>query len=158
MKIILVILLLILFNSCDNTRELDGKWVITKMTYNGEEIYPKTISENFRIIANINGYEGAERVQFRVEDSTIVFPGFNTDEIVANFSLSSKKLKTSLNNSNQIPDTSLLRADAIFIQDYDIIDLEHKFKMGLKSQKTKMIIIKESYLIEQQARNLMNNL
>lgn len=152
-KNILTILFLILLTSCEEPLELDGKWIISKMTYKGEEVYPSTISKKTRIIVNIDGYDGAERIYFKVQDSTITFPGFNSDKIVANFQINEKKLKTAIKNSNQIKDSLLSNTGNIFLQDYEIINLKHRFKIGLKSPKTKMIIIKESYLIKQQINN-----
>ena len=157
MRHTLLALFLIILTSCNTSLEWDGKWIITKITYNDKEVYPKTITDKYRITINIDGYENLERIKFNTQDSTIVFPGFYSDEIITDFAISNGQLKSYIKNSNQIPDSLDRETKSIFIQDYEIINLEHKYKVGLRSQKTKMIIIKESYLLDQQISNRMYN-
>ena len=54
MKKAILSLLIFFFYSCSNEIELDGKWVILKMTYENKEIYPETKSDKVELIYNNN--------------------------------------------------------------------------------------------------------
>lgn len=138
--------------SCSNPLDLDGRWIITKMTYNGEVVYPNTISNNIRFTITIEGYEGAEIIKFNTQDSTVIFPGFNSDEITYSFNIRNDSLKTIKSLNAEILDST----ESIFDQDYKLIRLKNKYRLGLKSSKTEMIIIKESYLMEQRIKGFLH--
>ena len=69
--------------------KLSGDWVILNMSYNSKNVYPKDLTPN-RISFNVIGYEAVEKIRFDVEDSSIVLPGFNSEELKLRFRFSTK--------------------------------------------------------------------
>ncbi|MEM6641828.1 MAG: hypothetical protein AAF616_02515 [Bacteroidota bacterium] len=66
--------------------ELDGNWVIYKMTHSNENVYPTDLTPN-KLSFNIVGTEGTEKLEFSKVDSTVIVPGFKSEELILYFEL-----------------------------------------------------------------------
>ena len=67
-------------------------------TYDGKSVYPKTLNQAIRIV--YAGYENSESMTFKVSDSTITLPGFESEQLKTEFAFDKGKLKISSNHSN----------------------------------------------------------
>ena len=133
------------FLSCDldNKIELDGTWIITEMTYNGESIYPKTLNQKVRIV--YSGYENSESIIFKISDSTITLPGFESDQIKMKFTSDKQKLEIYLNDSNSGSELT----SKIFSGIYDLTYSNGENKLKLNSDKTYINMISQKEIISQ---------
>ena len=135
--------MLFTFLSCDtnNQIELDGSWIITEMTYDGKSVYPKTLNQTFRIIHA--GYENSESLTFKVADSTITLPGFESEKLKTEFTFDKGKLKINSNHSNSKSDLT----NKIFNGTYDWSFSNIKKTLKLKSDKTYINMISQEKII-----------
>ncbi len=135
------------FLSCDldSKIELDGTWIITEMTYNGENVYPKTLNQKVRIV--YSGYENSESIIFKISDSTITLPGFESDQIKMKFTSDQQKLEIYLNDSNSESESKL--TSKIFSGIYDLTYSNGENKLKLNSDKTYINMISQKEIISQ---------
>ncbi|REE24855.1 hypothetical protein DFQ09_103161 [Winogradskyella pacifica] len=131
------------FLSCDsnNQIELDGNWIITEMTYDSESVYPKTLNQTIRII--YAGYENSESITFKVSDSTITLPGFESEHLKTEFTFEKGKLKINSNHSN----SELELTNKIFNGTYDWTFSNIEKTLKLKSDKTYINMISQEKII-----------
>lgn len=131
------------FSSCElnNQIELDGNWIIAEMTYDGESVYPKTLNQRIRI--TYAGYENSENIIFKVSDSTITLPGFESVQLKTEFTFDKGKLKVKSADSN----TKYKLANKIFSGTYDLTFSNRKKILKLKSDKTSINMISQKKII-----------
>ncbi|WP_179354697.1 hypothetical protein [Winogradskyella vidalii] len=142
-----LLLMFLTFLSCDldSKIELDGTWIITEMTYNGENVYPKTLNQKVRIV--YSGYENSESIIFKISDSTITLPGFESDQIKMKFTSDQQKLEIYLNDSNSESESKL--TSKIFSGIYDLTYSNGENKLKLNSDKTYINMISQKEIISQ---------
>jgi|GEM_PF-4225949 len=143
MRNTLLILIILTFLSCDlnNQIELDGNWIITEMTYDGKSVYPKTLNQTIRII--YDGYNNSESLTFKVSDSTIILPGFESEQLKTEFTFENRKLKINSNHSNSESELT----NKIFSGTYDWSFSNIEKTLKLKSDKTYINMISQEKII-----------
>ncbi|WP_435624011.1 hypothetical protein [Flagellimonas sp.] len=157
MKKITLLLLVFAVCSCQNKLELDGNWVIIEMAHYGEKVYPETISNEFRVEFNVDGYDGAEKVRFNAADSTVTFPGFKSDYLDLKFSMSTDSIHfkgfdgTSKEESHKLTKRTFLR-------DFEIVNESDNNYLRLNSDLTIIRMVKEEYLLEEKLDDFFNQL
>jgi hypothetical protein len=131
------------FLSCDlnNKIEFDGVWIITEMTYDGENVYPKTLNQPIRIV--YGGYENSESMTFKVTDSTLTLPGFESGQLKTEFAFDKGKLKIKSNQSNSESELT----NKIFSGTYDWAFSNIGSTLKLKSDKTYINMISQERII-----------
>ena len=131
------------FLSCDlNTKiELDGVWIITEMTYDGESVYPKTLNQPIRIV--YAGYENSESITFKISDSTMTLPGFESEQVKMVFTSNKEKLKIYSNDSNS--ESELTKK--IFSGTYNLTFSNRENSLKLNSDKTYINMISQKKII-----------
>ena len=126
--LILFILNIILFSSCNKVKEndLEGEWIINKITYKGTDV--KLNSTGFRITMLPLPYTDKSVLNFNLPNHSVQFPGINTNDIDCMWSLQNDTLKCSLdttefNNSlfssiKGIKTEAMLKHDTILSKSY----------------------------------------
>ncbi|EPR74912.1 hypothetical protein ADIWIN_0074 [Winogradskyella psychrotolerans RS-3] len=154
MRNFLLLLMFLTFLYCDsnNQIELDGNWIITEMTYDSESVYPKTLNQTIRII--YAGYENSESITFKVSDSTITLPGFESEHLKTEFTFEKGKLKINSNHSNS--ESKL--TNKIFNGTYDWTFSNIEKTLKLKSDKTYINMISQEKIISDAVDKVFNGL
>nr|WP_299167910.1 hypothetical protein [uncultured Allomuricauda sp.] len=152
MKNHILLLMLLSFFSCDLDRkiELNGKWIIIEMTYDGKSVHPNTLNQPIRI--TYGEYESSESVTFKVSDSTITLPGFESEEIKTDFSYENEKIKITSNGS----ETEL--TNKIFSGTYDWGFSMKEKTLELKSKKTYIKMINQKQIINKAVDQVFDGL
>lgn len=143
MRNYLLLLMFLTFISCNtkNQIELDGNWIITKMTYEGKMVYPKTINQTVRIV--YDGYENSESMTFRISDSTLTLPGFESEQLKTEFAFEKGKLKIDSNITNSESELT----NEIFSGIYEWSFSNTEKTLELKSDKTNIDLISQKKII-----------
>lgn len=128
------------------------------MYFNGEEVYPETISENIIISINPMGYEDAEQILFSVNDSIVSLPGFKSDRMLLKFiilkdTLQFKFVENEIYNSEELNTTK-----NIFLEKFQIILFPRKEMLELKSKTTSIRLINKNYLMQKRIDDIFSNL
>ncbi|MEO1053679.1 MAG: hypothetical protein AAFX87_23790 [Bacteroidota bacterium] len=90
--------LLVLLVGCSNLAEqvtTEGEWYIVEMSHRGREVYPETVYAGLGAV----NFDELEKMVFDLEDSSIIVPGFNSEEIKLKFNIESNKLIISYDSS-----------------------------------------------------------
>ncbi len=143
MRNFILLLMFLTVLSCDinNQIELDGNWIITEMTYDGKSVYPKTLNQTVRI--NYAGYENSESMIFKVSDSTITLPRFESEQLKTEFAFDKGKVKINSNHSN----SEFELTNKIFSGTYDWTFSNIEKTLKLKSDKTYINMISQEKII-----------
>ncbi len=87
LKLLQYTLIVILIHGCTNKTNkinLTGNWIIKKMYTGGNPIYPNDYTPK-KFTFNITGYENYEKIEFQTKDSSIILPGFSSEELYLAF-------------------------------------------------------------------------
>ncbi|WOD42095.1 hypothetical protein [Hwangdonia lutea] len=152
-KHLLLIIMFICF-SCENQPELNGKWVILNITHKGRNIYPQTVSDKISVTYNVVGFESSEKINFKIIDSTIVFPGFKSNKIKAGFKNIKNRLSFKLVNDDVYKSKDYDFTKEVFLQDFELTNLSQKNIIELKSYSTFIRLINEKEIFDQRINKL----
>jgi hypothetical protein len=149
MRNFFLLLVFLNFSSCDITNqiELDGKWIITKMIYDGKSVYPESLSPVIRIV--YNGNKKSESITFQVSDSTMILPGFQSQQLKTQFTFDKGKLKIDANDSSSESELT----NKIFSGTYDLTFSNKEKTLKLKSDKTYITLISFEEIISKAVGN-----
>ncbi|TXG36710.1 hypothetical protein [Seonamhaeicola maritimus] len=136
----------------NNQIELDGNWIITEMTYEGKSVYPKTLNQTIRIV--YGGYENSESMNFKVSDSTLTLPGFESEQLKTEFAFDKGKLKINSNRSN----SELELTNKIFSGTYDWAFSNIEKTLKLKSDKTYINMISQEKIVSDSVDKVFDGL
>ncbi len=109
MNRIITIIIVVFFTSCMDESykfELDDHWVILEMYFENESIYPNDITS--KLSFDLVGFEGTEKIEFATQKSTILVPGFNTEEMLLKYKFLSEDsilifLDSAVFNNHKLP-------------------------------------------------------
>ncbi len=127
--LILVFLSLLLY-SCNqiDKEDFSGEWIVNKATFKNVDIsFPTTKSIKLSVMPL--GYGNKNTITFNLKDSTVSFPGINTEDIPCKWKIGDKKLtiyfdtvgfeNDALLSIDTIKTASILNHDSILKTIYD---------------------------------------
>ncbi|WP_405223819.1 hypothetical protein [Dokdonia sp. Asnod1-B02] len=155
MKKLYFIILSLVFFSCENQLELSGNWVIIEMAHSGEKVYPQTESEQITISVSPIGYEGSEKIKFNIGDSTVTFPGFQSDILKSRFSIRGDSIFFRALTENAADEKNSELTRKTFLGDFKIIRELRKENIRLKSKLTIIRLINEEYLFDKRLDDIL---
>lgn len=147
LKFLIVTLVLV---SCQRGLKLEGNWVILEMAHKGELVYPETISDEINLEVNVAGYQGSEKVHFSVVDSTVVFPGFQSDRLACAFSIKGDSIFFKEIPRDMYKDEDYQITKRTFLGAFEIIRELREENLRLKSDLTIIRLVNEDYLFDRQ--------
>ncbi|WP_029511385.1 hypothetical protein [Croceivirga radicis] len=155
-KLTIFLIIGLLGVSCSQTVDLNGNWVILEMQHNGEPVYPNSISKEISFEFNIAGYEGAEKLIFQSQDSTIILPGFDCEKITGIFKYETDKIIIELPEQNEYLNSEFDLTKKMLLGDFELIKFPNKNILGLRSGGTGIKMVKEKHLLEERINIIMN--
>lgn len=141
-----------LFLSCKTQPHIDinGTWLITGLTFQGQPTYPNTTNRGITDV--LQGFEDYETLSFRIVDSTVVLPGFSTEKLTTDFMFKNNQLIILRYDEN--PGAEL--TNLIFSGTYQVIYSEDEEVLELNSGQTKMTLIHKDKALKESIDQLFD--
>ncbi len=127
----IICFLIFTFTSCsiqEDDLNIDGDWLILSIRYESQEIYPKDKTPS-AVRFEIEGFNNLYELQFNSDDSTVIAPGFNSEEIILNFVEENQSL--TISNNDSVMDEF---KTAMLSRDYKDLDLLMKLDKNPRHQ------------------------
>ncbi|MEM5567113.1 hypothetical protein WNY78_18495 [Psychroserpens sp. AS72] len=158
-KTIYTLLLLTLFSCSENiSTEFEGYWIILAMEYNGESIYPETISEKFEANIIISGYENAEKIRFLNSDKAVYLPGFKGEKILVDFVQNLNEIEFKLHEGIEYEPKQYELTKRIFLRKYIIKNGDKRDELIFESDSTSIKLISQKVILERHIDKVFNGL
>jgi hypothetical protein len=71
-------------------KDFSGEWIINKAVYNNAKIIMS--GKTSKVYIEPDGYRGKNHLMFNINDSTVVFPGINTEDLQCKWFVKDKRL------------------------------------------------------------------
>ena len=146
----LLLLITFLFLSCNTQTQIDlnGTWLITEMSFQGQPTYPNTSDRGINEI--LQGYEDHETLSFRIVDSTVVLPGFSSEKLTTDFDYRNNQLIIRRNDDK--PELEL--TNLIFSGTYEVDYSKSENTLELISDETKINLINKDEVLRKNIDSL----
>lgn len=144
-KIISCFTLLIILGCSSNDKEIDGFWLIHSMTYKGKDVYPTDRTPN-KLSLSVPGYEDLKTIEFQIDDSTLIVPGFYSEELPLKYRFKNRDSLTIFYDKDLLNNVKTRFLNYQY-QDTVLLSLSNKRK-DIHELKNKLDSIKNSLLVK----------